>query len=87
MAKTLQVPVDDKTLEWVNKSKKEMKIKKDAEFIRMLLAYLMENEISELKERIEKARISAMLQEAEEKAQYALRVKAELEKQLEKLNA
>lgn len=87
MRKIIQVPIGEEISGWMAKSMKEMKIKKQAEFVRTLLSYLMNSDISDLKTKMEKTRITTMLQEAEEKASYALKIKTELEKQLEKLNA
>lgn len=83
--KVLQIPVEETQLIWIKDSMKEMKIKKQPEFIRTVLSYLMESDISDLKNKMEKTRISAMLQEAESKAEEALKEKEHLEKQLEKL--
>jgi hypothetical protein len=85
--KVLQSPLDERHFAWIKESMKVMKIKKQPEFVRTMIDYLMETDITELKLRMEKARISTLLQEAEEKAKYALQTKEQLEKQLEKLGA
>ena len=88
MAKTLVIPVDDDTNAWVLKSKKEMKSKSVAEFLRALIQHFRStSEITELKKKMEKAQIESMLQEASAKAEEAARRKEQLEKQLEKLGA
>lgn len=85
--KTIQVPADDMLLGWVNKSMKEMKIKTQAEFVRTVLTYVKDTDIAELKTKMEKTRITAMLQEAQNKAHEALERKEALEAQLLKLEA
>jgi hypothetical protein len=85
--KLLQIPVDDIQFNWVHKSKKEMKMDTIPEFFRTILSYLMESDISELKNRMEKARIAAMLQEVSKKAEEYAKQKEQLEAKLEKIGA
>lgn len=85
--KIMQVYLGEDIWAWITKSMKEMKIKNLSEFIRTVFAYLMETDSTELKTKIEKARISSMLQDAEARAEKAAKEKEQLERQLEKLNA
>lgn len=85
--KVLQIPVDEQHVEWIGKSMKEMKIKKQPEFFRAVISFLMESDITELKNKMAKARISSLLQEAQQKEEEARKEREALEKQLEKVEA
>ena len=83
--KTLQIPVDANTIQWVNKGQKEVKAKSQAEFVRMVLTYHMEADPVDFKTKAEKAKIDRMLREIESQAQLIADRKEQLEKQREKL--
>lgn len=88
-AKLLQIPVSDENLlDWISKSQKEMKIKTTAEFIRTVINYVrFSGGIGELKHKIEKTHLEALLQEADAKAQAAMKAKEQIQERLEKINA
>ena len=85
--KMLQIPVDAETHQWVTTSMKEMKIKKQAEFVRMLLTYNKQTDIKELRLQIRKASIEKTLEEAEKNAEQALAEVERLKKQKEQIEA
>lgn len=85
MAKMWQVAVGDELEERTRKAMKEMKIKKEAEFIRTVVTYVLDSDVSVLKNKIETSRILSLLQAANKAADEAMQNKTQLEKQLEKV--
>jgi hypothetical protein len=84
--KPLVIPAPAELHEWISKSKKEMKIKSTAEFVRTLLEHIRNSsEIIELKRKMEKSQIERMLSEATRKAEEAAKEREVWEKRLEKI--
>lgn len=88
MAKpVLQIPVDETLTVKIKKAQKELKLSSKAECGRTLLEYVLENDISELHERMEKTKLEKQYQLIEESIKELLSKKEHTEKQLEKLSA
>lgn len=85
--KMLQVYLDAATWNWIKKSQKEMKTPNLTEFMRTWFSYIMEIDSVEFKARVQKARITNALKEAEERAEKALKEKEALQEQYEALSA
>ena len=78
--------LSEEQLSWIKKSSKEFKIK-TTEFMRMVIDHVKDSTNGDLKAVLMKARLEAQLEEIRNQAAKATKVQAELEKELEALNA
>lgn len=86
MAKpVVQIPVDETFISKLTKAQKELKMSSKAECGRTLLEYVLDNDISELKSRMDRSRLEKQRQEVEATLQELSERKQKLDKQLEKL--
>jgi hypothetical protein len=84
--KTLQIPVGDETLGWLNKGTKENKVHL-AEFVRMVLDYHRDTNPTDFKKKAERAKIERLIKETEAQVELINSRKEQLAKQLEKIGA
>jgi hypothetical protein len=85
--KTVQIPGSPEFISKLSKAQKELKASSMAECGRMLLEYVLENDISGLRERVKKAELEKQAQKIDEQLQHIQAQKAKLEKELEALSA
>lgn len=72
---------------WIKKSTKEFKANGESEFMRIVIGYLRETDIKDLRDKMQRTRIENELNEARRKSEEYQKKQELLESQLEALSA